>query len=159
MRKIKAEKLSHEAFHFYGDFADMIPEQLPDMNMDQVLLDLGRPYENCAFSLIRSQVCENNTAIMAEYHSLTGQAFLPMDGDVLLYVARPTTGDCPIEKMRAFYVPKGTLVVVKPGVWHFTPMAVERPVNVMISLVQRTWANDVTFYGFKDEEKFQIEIE
>lgn len=158
MRTIQAEKLTHDAFHTFGDFANMLPEQIPDVNMDQVLLDMGRPYENCAFSLIRAQVSENNTAIMAEYHSWTGQAFLPLDGDVLMYVARPTTGDCPIEKMRAFFVPKGTLVVVKPGVWHFTPLAVDHPVNVMLALPQRTWANDVTFYGFKDEEKFQINI-
>lgn len=158
MRTIKAQSLTHDTFHFFGTFADFLPEEMPDMNMDQVTLDMGRPYQIASFSLIRAKPSPGNVAVMAEYHSWTGQLFLPLDGDTLLYVARPTTGDCPVEKMQAFYVPKGTMIAIKPGVWHFTPLAVKDPVNVMISIPQRTWANDVTFYGFSEAEKFAIEI-
>lgn len=158
MRTIKAQKLTHEAFHTFGTFADFVPAEMPDVNMDLVTLDMGRAYQNASFSLIKAQPSPHNVAVMGEYHSWTGQVFLPMDGDVLLYVARPTTGQCPVDKMQAFYVPQGTMVAVRPGVWHFSPIAVKDPVHVMLSLPQRTWANDVSFYGFTEEEKFAIEL-
>jgi ureidoglycolate lyase len=158
VRTIKAQALTHESFHFFGSFADFLPEKIPDINLDLLTLDMGRPYEMASFSLIRAQPAPQNIAVMSEYHSWTGQIFLPLDGDVLLYVARPTTGECPVEKMQAFYVPQGTMISIKPGVWHFSPLAVKNPVNVMLALPQRTWANDVTFYSFTEEEKFAIEI-
>ena len=48
---------------------------------------------------------------------------LPLDNDILLQVA-PATGNndpLPLDKMRVFFVPKGTAITIKPGVWHWGP--------------------------------------
>lgn len=159
MRTIKAQALTREAFHRYGDFCYLTPETLPDANLDQIDMDMGRPYQNVSFSMIRVMPCEEIIAPMAERHDWTGQAILPLDGDVIIYVARPTAAadDCPTEKMQAFIVPKLTMITLKPGVWHFTPYSTTGPVNTLLALPCRTWAHDVVFYGFKEEEKFRIE--
>lgn len=159
MRTIKAQPLTRDAFHQYGDYCNLVPEQLPDANLDQISLDMGRPYQNVAFSVIKVVPVEEIVAPMAECHEWTGQMILPLDGDVVLYVARPTAGECPVEKMEAFYVPKLTLITIKPGIWHFTPYTTKTPVNTLLALPNRTWSHDVTFYTFKEEEKFKIVCE
>ncbi len=158
MKTLKAQKLTREAFHPYGDYCNLTPETMPDANLDQINLDMGRPYQNVSFSMLRVMPSKEIIAPMSECHDWTGQGILPLDGDVVIYVGRPTAGDCPVEKMQVFYVPKYTLITIKPGVWHFTPYTTKTPVNTLLVMPCRTWAHDVTFYTFKEEEKFKIEM-
>ena len=45
--------------------------------------------------------------------------------------------------MQVFRVPMGTMVVLRPGVWHHAPFTVDDdPANVLIVLPERTYAND-----------------
>ena len=161
MRTLTAKPLTRDAFYKYGNFCNLVPEELPDANLDQISLDLGRPFQNVAFSMLRIYPEKEIIAPMAERHDWTGQGILPLDGDVVIYVARPTASpdDCPVEKMEAFYVPKLTMITLNPGVWHFTPYSNKEVVNVMLTLPNRTWAHDVVFYGFSEEEKFRIVVE
>lgn len=160
MKTLKAQPLTHEAFHKYGDFANMVPEVFYDQYLDLCRMDFGRPYQDVTFSVLLSKYDGSGEMIaeMAEYHSWTGQGTMPIDGDVIMYVARPTTGDCPLDEFEAFYVPMGTMVSFNPGVWHATPLAINKEVHNLLVFPRRTWVNDVFFYNFTDEEKIKIEL-
>ena len=82
---------------------------------------------------------------VTEYHSETAEGILPIDNDILIHVgpASPKGCDVPLDKFKVFYVPKGTIVVLRPGVWHHGPFTANgRPANILIVLPERTYAND-----------------
>jgi hypothetical protein len=85
---------------------------------------------------------------------------LPIDGDILLHVGLATANnDLPLNKIEVFYVPKGTLVTLRPGIWHCVPFAYETDyVNALIVLAERTYAKDCIYYTLTDEDKIGIEI-
>jgi len=61
---------------------------------------------------------------------------MPLDGDILMHVAPATPPQAvPLDKIEVFRVPKGTLVVLRPGVWHCAPFAEKNDfVNCMVVL-------------------------
>jgi len=149
MRTAKVEKLTREAFAPFGFFADMLKPRGDKLGKppieffrDMVQLDLGGK------SVASLSVCRVKTrppvVDVAEYHTHCGEGILPLDNDVLIHVAPATpTDEPPASKMRIFRVPRGTLVVLRPGVWHHAPFAVGRKeANVLIVLPERTYAND-----------------
>jgi ureidoglycolate lyase len=79
-----------------------------------------------------------------EYHSNIYEAILPLDGDILLQVIPASqNGKLPVDKMEVFSVPKGTLVVLRSGVWHYAPFAYDcDAVNVLVVIPERAYAND-----------------
>jgi ureidoglycolate lyase len=82
---------------------------------------------------------------VCEFHTGTGEGILPLDGDIYLHVGPPTGDDVvPLKALEVFRIPKGTIVVLKPGVWHHAPFAVRKneTVSSLIVLPQRTYAND-----------------
>ena len=96
---------------------------------------------------------------VAEFHTKTCEGILPLDNDVLIHVgpATPSASKVPLEKIKVFRVPKGTMVVLKPGVWHHAPFSLNKnPANVVILLPERTYANDCTVV--KLPQKSQIKI-
>lgn len=163
MRKVKVEKLSLEAFAPYGRFADMVKpkgEKLGkspiEFYRDMVQLDLGgsaRP----SFSVCRVKP-RPPVVDVTEYHGFTGEGIMPLDGDCLIHVAPATPeGEVPHGKIRIFRVPSGTMVVLKPGVWHHAPFAVgNKTINVLIVLPERTYANDC--YVFDLDESGRVKF-
>lgn len=78
-----------------------------------------------------------------EFHSYTGEGILPLDHDVVIHVAAASPEPPGLEDFRAFRVPKGTMVVLRPGVWHHAPFATgEQAAHVLVVLPERTYAND-----------------
>jgi ureidoglycolate lyase len=96
---------------------------------------------------------------LTEYHSSTGEGVLPLDADVLIHVAPATpNGIVPLEKFRVFRVPKGTLVILRPGVWHHAPFSLHGVANVLIVLPERTYANDCTVVELPISDQIRIEV-
>lgn len=164
MRKVKAAELSLAGFSRYGNFAGTIgPEAYnfgePPVQFfrDMVQLDLGGA-GSASFSvcLVRRRPLVIDKT---ECHSQTGEGILPLDGDVLIHVApasRP--GVVPVGEIEVFRVPKGTLVALRPGVWHHAPMALDADtVSTLIVLPERTYANDCEVYEIPEEERIEIE--
>ena len=94
-----------------------------------------------------------------EYHTRTSEIILPLNDDIVLHVAPATNGVPAPEETHAFLVPKGTMVQLKPGVWHLCPL----PANVeslraLIILPECTYANDCTVVDLTDEQAFEIEF-
>lgn len=60
---------------------------------------------------------------------------------------------------RVFHVPAGTMVVLRPGVWHHAPFTTNhRSVNILITLPERTYANDCTVVEFAPADQIAIQL-
>ena len=71
--------------------------------------------------------------------------------------ASPKGAALPLDKFRVFRVPMGTMVVLRPGVWHhgaFT--ANDDPVNILITLPERTYANDCIVVELDESDHIKI---
>ena len=165
MRTTKVRELSVEEFQPYGTYAALIDpgsEKIgsPPVEFfrDMVQQDLAGA-SAASFSACR---VEKRPLVVdvAEYHTRAAEGILPIDNDVLLHVAPATPPDdgVPLDKIVVYRVPKGTMVVLRPGVWHHAAFtANDQPANVLIVLPERTYANDCEVFELKEEDRIQIE--
>jgi ureidoglycolate lyase len=164
MPNAKVETLTLESFEPYGYFSTMIEPKTEKIGAppvefyrDMLQLDLGLATK-ASFSVCRAEK-RPEVVDVSEYHSSCGEAFLPLDNDILIHVAPATPGEpIPYDKIRIFSVPQGTLVVIKPGVWHHAPFVTKGEcANVLIVLPERAYANDC--WKFSLEKNHQVNIE
>lgn len=163
MRELKIENLTLESFSPFGYFSSMInPDKIhfgnPPIEFYRDMLQL-----NLSGSIIASfSICrvEKRPEIIdtVEYHSFCGEGILPLDSNILIHVANASrVGVIPLDEFRVFSVPKGTLVILKPGVWHHAPFVDGSDyANVVIVLPERTYANDCMVEKLSDEDKIKI---
>lgn len=166
MRQIKFKELSLEAFQLYGSFANMLE---PDGYCFEG--PVSRFYRDCAqqylgtggqasFSLC--QIWERPLVIDGgEYHNYCEEAILPLDGDILMYVGPATASEFPpLDEIEVFRVPKGTLIVVNPGVWHFLPFPFQcQKVNILCILPERTYMNDCYVKELEGDDRLEIVLD
>jgi len=99
---------------------------------------------------------------VSEYHDTCCEVVMPLDGDVLMHVAPAVPErEFPFDLAEVFFVPKGTLCCLRPGVWHHAPYAfgglVGQPVvNCLIALPERTYMNDCKVYQFPVDRQLKI---
>lgn len=161
--EVNIEELSMESFRPFGSFADMIdPDSIcigakpVEFFRDMINLNLGQS------SIVSFSVCrvEKRELVIdtTEYHSHCAEGVMPIDGDVLVHVAPATpNGETPSDRMRIFRVPRGTMVVLNPGVWHHAPFAcASQYVNVLIVLPERTYANDCNVVRLEQTQHVRI---
>lgn len=164
MREVKVEQLTLEAYKPFGTYANLInptDEKLGaapvEFFRDQLQMEVSGN-NSYSYSCCRVQKRENIIDVL-EYHSACGEVVLPLDQDILLQVA-PATGsvnDVPLDKMRVFYVPKGTAITIKAGVWHWGPFATaDEPANILINLPERTYANDCIVVDLEEKDYIKI---
>jgi len=165
MRTIQAKELSVEDFMPFGTYAHLVDPDAEKIGAapieffrDMVQQDLGHA-RIASFSTCRVEK-RDRVIDVAEYHTATGEGILPLDNDVLIHVgpATPVDADVPLDKFMVFRVPKGTMVVLRPGVWHHAPFTTdEHPANVLIVLPERTYANDCKVVELEEQERITIE--
>ena len=149
-------------FHKFGTYHSMVimdTERLgpPPVEFYRDILKVDFNGKNPAFSV--TQISPRPLiAEKFEYHSYTGEAFMPLDGDILIHVAPAGKKETvPYDKIEIFLVPKGTMTVINPGVWHAAPFVKgEKPIHVLTVLPERTYANDCQTLQFPEQEKIQI---
>jgi ureidoglycolate lyase len=166
MRTVTAESLSVETFLPFGFYANLvnpraevIGSQPIEFFRDMVQQDLGG-FNIVSFSTCRVEKREPVIDV-TEFHSETGEGILPLDADVLIHVApaTPIDADPPLDKFRVFRVPRGTLVVLRPGVWHHAPFTVgDAPANALIVLPERTYANDCDVVELEEADRIRIAV-
>lgn len=149
MREVTVKELNKDDFEPYGFYANMINpdaecigEEPIEFYRDMVQLDLAAA-PLASFSTCR--VTKRDPVVdVTESHSRCGEGILPLDGDILIHVAPATPkGNVPAHRIEVFCVPQGTMVTLRPGVWHHGPFAHGTDcVNVLIVLPERTYAND-----------------
>ncbi|HEX2939265.1 MAG TPA: ureidoglycolate lyase [Ruminiclostridium sp.] len=161
MKTIKVQKLTQEAFAKYGVFADMIHPQGEKFGEAPVeffrdMVQLKSFHVNSTSLSVCRVTNRDNVIEVSESHSYCSEGSLPIDGDIIIHVAPAAAGDVPEDKIEAFLVPKGTAVILNPGVWHHAgyPFSCDS-VNVLTILPERTYANDCKVVELK--EKIQIE--
>ena len=162
-KKASIKELTNDAFKTYGTFANFFhPEGTKiefgpiDFFPDMSVLPLGQA-NAAAFSIVKVQKRENIISEM-ECHMFTGEGTVPLNGDVLVCVAPATPKDViPLDKIEVFRVPKGTLLILRPGVWHGAPFAENSDVvNVLAILPERTYVNDAYFYHIPKDKEIHI---
>lgn len=162
MKTLKIEELNAENFAGYGVFTDMLNPKgfvlgTPPGGFyrDMLTMPVGMV---AGFSNSRALKKEMRVEEI-ECHDGAAEAFLPLDGDVVLAVGEATIRSMPpVHKMRAFRVPKGTLVVLNAGTWHSGEYAVDvDAVNVFTVLPERCYALDCFFYKLDENDRFMME--
>lgn len=166
MRAIKAEELSVEAFLPFGRYTKCIDPDTVKLGSapieffrDMIQQDLGNT------SIPSFGVCrvEKREMIInaSEYHNFTGEGMMPLDNDIYFHVgpATPLGEAPPLDDIRVFYAPKGTMIVLHPGVWHHAPFSINNdPVSSLIVLPQRTYANDCHVVEFAETDWIAVKI-
>lgn len=158
--KIKAQKLTAEAFAPFGAYTDLLHPagySLGAFYADRLLMDVSGALP-VAFSPLSVDKPERYVVTAAEYHNTTAEGILPLDADVVIHVAPPSAEPVP-ELTQAFLVPRGTLVRLNVGVWHLCALPVDQPhVNILIVLPQRIYKNDCVVVQYAPEQHIEIEL-
>jgi len=163
MRKVKIQKLTLEGFKKYGGYANLINPNAPKLGgngseyyPDLISMDLGIKSVQSA-SICRAFKCPPIVDI-AESHTHSTEAMMALDSDMVMHFGIPTpSGVCPVDTMEVFHIPKGTIVVMKHGTWHYAPFCYGSDVtNILVLLPPRTYVNDCTTYKFREDERFEI---
>ena len=85
----------------------------------------------------------------------TAELLIPSCGDCLVYVGPPDHPEQPdraprLDRFRVFRVQQGEGVLLHAGVWHGAPLAIDRPLNVVVLLLQHTGSIDTSLVRFED---------
>jgi ureidoglycolate lyase len=91
----------------------------------------------------------------AERHMRSVELLIPVSGDCLVYVGPPDHQDKPdqmppLERFKVFRVRQGQGVLLGRGVWHGAPLALDRPLNVIVLLHHNTGKEDTAVVRFSD---------
>ncbi|MGL1892510.1 MAG: DUF4867 family protein [Spirochaetaceae bacterium] len=165
MKELKVQELSLEAFNEFGTFNNMINPDTEYFGADPVTFyrdmtqqDMGTKTVT-SFSICRVLKREFEINI-SEYHSHCGEGIFALDNDIIIHVAPGApNGELPVNKMRVFRVPMGTMVTLKPGVFHHAPWtANDKVANVLIVLPQRTYANDCIVMDHTEDQKIKFSL-
>jgi len=162
MKKVCVQELSEEKFKKYGSFAQMINPDAEFLGQEPIqfyrdILQYSTNDSNICFSVTRAKKREM-IIDYNEFHSYCYEALLPLDGDVIIHVA-PATSDAnlPVDKVELYRVPKGTMIVLRPGVWHFAPFPINSGcVNTLVVLPERTYANDCQFFCLENDDCLEV---
>ena len=164
MSPVKVRNLNVEAFlpfGFYASLIDPATERIGappvEFYRDMVQQDLGGA-AIASFSVCRVEP-RPPVIDVTEYHTRTAEGILPLDSDVLIHVgpATPPGEAPPLDRFQVFRVPRGTMVVLRPGVWHHAPFTTSAdPANVLIVLPERAYANDCVVVTLEEGQRLDI---
>ncbi|HVO19927.1 MAG TPA: ureidoglycolate lyase [Anaeromyxobacter sp.] len=168
MRDLTYHRLDPAAFAPYGSYAALMdpdagarPAQrigAPPVEFFRDLLQSGLGLDTTvSFGVCR--VTRRPPVVDAsEYHDASCEALMPMDGDVLVHVAPAVPGGrFPAEQAEVFLVPRGTMVVLRPGVWHHGPFALgaER-VSCLVALPERLYQRDCHGVEIPPQDRIRV---
>ena len=164
MNFIKAKPIDVIEFLEYGYVADIanptntyhFGEYPCAFNRDMVTM----PLKDCMSPAFGSLKVGKRPMIIedVEFHSCSPEVMMPLDDDMVIHVGPANADILELDKIAAFIIPKGTLVVLKAGTWHGAPYPVNNDGTVLICLPERTYFNDTKKYILTDEQKIQIEL-
>ncbi len=161
MKTIKAIPLSIEEFAPFGQFYSMdkpdgyaLCGELHKFFPDRVTAD---SVHRLGFSPIVVKKPERMIVTQQEYHTTTWEIIMPLDDDMILHCA-PASGGTPVtDLVKAFIVPKNTLVKMNAAIWHLAPLPANNDsLTALIVLPECTYANDCTVVDLKEDEQYEI---
>ena len=161
MKTIKAIPITHENFAPFGQFYNMsepdgyaLCGELHKFYPDRITADSNH---RIGYSPITVKKPEKMIITAQEYHTTTWEMILPLNDDMILHCAPASAGAVVNDYVKAFIVPKNTLVKINSAIWHLAPLPKsEESLTAMIILPECTYANDCTVVELKEEEMFEI---
>ena len=161
MKTIKVEPLTHEAFAPFGQFYSMDkPDGYPlcgeihKFFPDRLVADSNHPI---GYSPIVVKKPGKMIITEQEYHTTTWEMIMPLDDDMILHCAPASAGTPVTDYVKAFLVPKHTLVKMNAAIWHLAPLPANNDsLTAMIILPECTYANDCTVVALSEDEQFEI---
>jgi len=93
-----------------------------------------------------------------EYHSAASEVMMPFDCDMVMYVGPANAGEPEPDKLEAFIIPKGTMVIFRAGMWHGAPFPLWDAGTVLICLPERTYLNDTNKIILNEKDRIKIEL-
>ena len=161
MKTVKAELITNEGFAPFGRFYPMDkPEgyalcgEIHKFYPDRVSADSNH---RVGYSPIVVKKPEKMVITQQEYHTTTWEMILPLDDDMIIHVAPASGGETVTDYVKAFIVPKNTMVKLNAAIWHLAPLPVNNDkITTLIILPERTYANDCIVVDLKEEEQFEI---
>lgn len=163
MLRRQVEELTLETFNSYGRFVQAIDPTTPKLGerpieffRDMLQVDLGCSTK-ASFSILRVEKRPQIIDVM-EHHNTVGEVNLPLDNDVLMYVAAATAlNEFNSEDVRVFRVPRGTVVSLHVGVWHQAAFVADAEyANILVVLPERLYAKDCIVHKLKDFEQIEV---
>ena len=122
------------------------------------LPNLGKEYGlGYATQAVRPNVQKN-----CERHMKTPELLLSMGGDMVIVVGLPDYPEEPEklpapERFKAFRVPEGVPVLLKPGVWHWAPFAVSDMIRLLVIFASGTSASDAVVKDLEPEQYLEFD--
>lgn len=161
MKEIQVIPLSHEAFAPFGQFYNMenpngyaLCGELHQFYPDRITADSTH---RIGYSPITVKKPERMIVTQQEYHTSTWEMILPLNDDMILHVAPASAGTVVTDLVKAFLVPKHTLIKINTAIWHLAPLpANEEALHAMIVLPECTYANDCTVVDLTPDQQFEI---
>lgn len=161
LKLIKAQSLTHENFAPFGQFYNMkspngyaLCGEIHKFFPDRITADSNH---RIGFSPIVVKKPDRMVITQQEYHTTTWEMILPLDDDMILHCAPASAGIVVNDYVKAFIVPKHTLVKINAGIWHLAPLpANNKELTAMIILPECTYANDCTVVDLGEDEQFEI---
>ena len=161
MKTVKAQAITHEEFAPFGQFYTMDkPEgyalcgEIHKFFPDRLLADSNH---RLGYSPIVVRKPEKMVITQQEYHTTTWEMILPLDDDMILHCAPASGGAVVTDHVKAFIVPKHTLVKINAAIWHLAPLPAKGDaLTAMIILPECTYANDCTVVDLAEDEQFEI---
>lgn len=163
MRTVGIKKLTMEAFARYGSFASIMAPKGCKMGEKPVefFRDMAQQYLGATNTVSYSAcVVGQREWVIAntEYHNFCCEAIIVLDGDYLMHVAPACPeGEEPFDNIEVFLVPRGTMVVTRPGVWHQAgfPYGCDE-VHILCALPERAYANDCVLVTIPEEKRIKV---
>lgn len=156
--QLEIEELTAESFAPFGRVIER-PERSPDATGpgwnwwgETTLLEGdGRPFGIGYLDLRPGDLKFD----WAERHMRSVEGIIPAGGECLVYVGPSEHAEEPerlpsLETFRVFRVREGQGVLLDKGVWHGAPLAIDRPLNAIVLLLQATGSMDVSVVRFAD---------
>jgi ureidoglycolate lyase len=166
--KLKVKPLTAETFTQFGQVVSR-PSSAPDASVEGGTLDywadvvtapdLGGPLGVGFATVIPRPFLQT----CVERHMHGPEILQPAFGDMIVVVGPPLYPDepdrlPPLEQFEAFRVAEGQAVVFNPGVWHYAPFAIDRPVCFTVFLRAGTLTDDAIFVDFSADDILEIEL-
>ena len=161
MKQVKVQPLTHEEFAPFGQFYDMshpdgyaLCGELHCFFPDRITADSNH---RVGYSPIVVKKPEKMIITQQEYHTTTWEMILPLDDDMIIHCAPASAGAIVTDCVKAFLVPKNTLVKLNAAIWHLAPLpANNEKLTAMIILPECTYCNDCTVVDIPADQQFEI---
>lgn len=164
MNTITAQRISVENWTLFGSLANIenpdksyaLSDGLTVFHRDMVLVHNA----STAPTAFGSLKVEKRPFIIqdVEYHSYSQEVMMPLDDDMVMYAGPANGGTVELNRLRAFLVPAGVIVIFRAGVWHGAPYPIHHGGTVLVCLPERTYLNDTKKVILDPQSFLSIEL-